>query len=1203
MLLLLPLLPLLAGAPQIEPAITQDDWTVLGEVQVFGQTDPDGRKEPARTIQLKFPKNTAQPVDFDGPGFDYKGGKVLINEWGNLGRLHWAADGWAEVRALREKAMQNITAGNSVPWKVRAYIMTRTDLLRKDKNGVWLIEDDTMLDEDITLILESFVRMEALVEAFSGGAVDVQIDYALESATIHREYENVAMTWVPEVAAREFYEARFNTGDYDSVMAVYSLAESDTADAGWTRGKTNGAVGSTVLYSNGRERDNNLWHTQQLVSEFLEGVRISAYDWGYGNAEYATLIPPVAAGPENGYAPSSSEYPGMFAWLNDYAREFIGEALWKKVRNRTTPDFSTAYGLMKSYDGQLKRWSETASDPWSSLPLVTAADIAARIGATSLKIMDREASVMLSPEGGEYRTPMKVSPDTSDAVLNNQLNPAREAIARIGYADRDLLLIRWDVADFVINRLGDHPSGSAPPANVMGILKVGERPFVVVDTKLSNDTLIETNLLGNGVAVHTRGLIEVGDVVPVRFVSDTADARFTVTGIDGTGMTVSNGELQVSTQTPGVRVYKAIAALPSGQREERPFVIRVVEPVTINDFRYTHGNLSASFTNNGPARAVTTEVQLPAGWSTSQGLPNSMGAYETLSMAINPVYPSGRLGISGATLSVTPAGRTGVTARTALQDSTGADLVHNTFEGGTEGWGIRRYDSGNYSAEAVQDAERGNVLAVRDGGGSRFGKVTAFGRVLEDGLADPNFGGYSVEDFPYVNFMLKSDGKAPLALSLMVNGRPFLIPITGEPQVNRNNSPWLDRVKFTPDGTWQQICYNLAAALPGSEGRRFVTGITFGDPRRFAENQYRSDRVSTHFVDDFKISTAPAANATTSDVDAELEPVGDLTSTDPYLRALGAVSATGTPQELQLLRGLLSDQDIVVRTNVAMAFARLKDAESVPALIAAALLERIPYPAVMTVRALAFQDSPETWKAMGTIIRQGRGEELSTAQAAILMGASKRPEFIDDISVMLTAKLWQARQAGVSALGQIGTEPAYLMMLTFLLEVDPMVRMRVARSSNPDVELVARRLEWSSINDLSNVVKGHSYAALTRADDPLRRSRGYAGLKEEDPVIRRIIAEQMSLRSIESHVTPLLGLLSDPVPEVRGAAVEALLLMPGTRSFSEISVLAGENDDAVIYRLLDAARQRTIELPRSMLERLASHRNPLIRDRVKDLIR
>jgi HEAT repeat protein len=409
-------------------------------------------------------------------------------------------------------------------------------------------------------------------------------------------------------------------------------------------------------------------------------------------------------------------------------------------------------------------------------------------------------------------------------------------------------------------------------------------------------------------------------------------------------------------------------------------------------------------------------------------------------------------------------------------------------------------------------------------------------------------------------------------------------------------------VKFVPNGTWQQVSYNLAAALPGSQGRRFVTDISFGDPRRFAENHSRSHDVNTHFIDDFKISPSPAANAVTEDADAEVEPVGDLRSADPYLRALGAAKATGTPQELSAMRAVLTDPDNIVRTNVAAAFARFKDAESVPALITAARMERVPYPAVMMVHALAFQDTLEAWSTLEAILRQGRAEEMSLAEAAKLMGNTRKPEFIDDISVMLTATNWQARQAGAYSLGLIGTEPSQLMLLTFLLEVDPMVRMQGAKSADANVDLVARRMEWASINDLSNVVKGHSYGSLTLAADPLRRSRGYAGLKEEDPEIRRIIAERMRQRPEESHVTPLLGLLSDPYPAVRAEAVQTLMAMPGTRSFSEMSVLAGENDDFVLYALLDAARQRKVELPRAMLERLAGHRNPLIRDRVKELI-
>lgn len=1202
---MLSLLPLLFVVPRGEPVIGQDDWVTFGEVQVFGQTDPDGRKEPARTVQLKFPKSISEPVDVTGPGFDYAGGRLLLNEWGNLGRVHWGS-GWDEFRAMREKAQQKIAAGSSVPWKVRVYIITRADLLRKDRNGVLVIQDDVMFDPDINLILESFVRTEALVEAFTEGAVDVQIDYGIERVPLVEEYPTAAITFAPEEASHDFYSARFNTGDYDSVMTVYTLAESDTNDAGMTRGKTNGAVQSTVLYSNGRERNGNLWHTQLFMQEFLEGVRVSAFDWGYG-AEYAPLLPAASAGRSNGFALDGGGYPQTFAWLRDYTRAVVGPPMWQKVRNRVSPDYAAAHGLMKAYDGQLKRWSDVAADPWAGLPLITPQDLAARIGATSIAVQEREANVLFLPEGGQYRTPMKAAIDLRDVMLNNQLNLDREGIARIGYADRDLLVVRWDLADFVVRRLGDHAAGTPPPANVVGILKVGERPFVVIDTNLSNDTLAEANLIGpnDGKAsatVLTKGVIEVGDRVPVRFASDVPDVRFTVTGLDGAGLTVSNGELQVSTQTPGTRIYKAVAALPSGERVERPFVVRVVEPVTIDEFRYYLGNLVATVTNNGPERTVTAELQLPSGWTHAQRLPRTLGAYQTEFINFDVGFPSGKFGSGGATFSIGAAGRQAATARTALVDSGGQDLVHNTFEGGPEGWNVWRRDSGTYTAEVAQDSERGSVLAVRDGGGARFGKVNAYGRVLEDGSEDRGFGGYSVEDYPFVNFMLKSDGKAPLALTVVVNGRRFVAPITGVPEDVGTGQVWLDRVKFTPNGTWQQVSFNLAEALPGSERRRFVTEITFGDPKLNAENYYRSERVNTHWIDDFKISAVAAVNAATADADEEVEPIGDLASADPYLRALGAANATGTAQEMEAIRKLIRDEDNLVRTNAAAVLGRIKDAASVAALVEAALMERVPYPALMMVRALAFQDTPETWGALKAIVRQGRAEELSVAEAAKLMALTQNVSHIEDLSILLTGRNWSTRKAGAGALGSLPSDQAGLMLLTYLLEVDPMVRMTVARSARQDVELVARRMEWASVNDLSNTVRGHSFAALTRSTDALRRSRGYAGLKEDDPEIRRIIAEELRRWPMDGHVTPLLGLLSDPAPMVRAAAVGSLFAMPGTRSFSEMSVLAGENDDWVLYHLLDAALQKKIELPRSMLERLATHRNPLVRDRVKELM-
>ena len=1203
MLSLLPLLPLLAGATPIEPAATQDDWVVLGQVQVFGQTDPDGRKEPARNVELKFPKDIVAPVP-SGVGFDYAGGKVLLNEWGNLGRIHWGPGGWQEFRSMREKAAANIAAGKAATWKVKAIIFTRSDLLKKDKNGVLVAQDSVMFDEDISLVLESYVRMEALVEAFTEGAVDLKIDYSIERDPFTQTYGDMPFQWNEQQARLGFYEARFNHGDYDSVLSTFAVAEGDVRFLGGSSW-ANGAAHVLALYSNGGERSGELNTTERLLIQFYESVRTRAIEYGYGT-EYLSLLPSPSDGVALGYEPWSMGYPGTFGWLRDYGRFYLNSTMLSTMTKDEPIDYRAAYDRMKPFSGEKLRWGDIAADPWSGLPLLSYADIAKQIGAGSVTFDQRGASLVLNPTGGTYRTPIKLRSDEADTMLNNHLDLSREAVARIGYGDRDLLLIRYDMADFVIRHLGDHPAGSPPPPNVLGVVLARRVPLVVVDTKLSNDTLSEANLItsGNektGIAVLTKGVIERGDPVSLKFGADVADARFSVTDMDGTGLTLTNGELQLPTQNVGLHLLKAIAALPTGERIERPFVVRIVDPISIERFGYMNGRLMATLSNNGPERQMNVDVQLPAGWSATP-IREVVSAYASGTFGIVERLPSGPLGAGGATVSVSVAGRQPAVARTALQEGSGDVLVRNTFEGGTEGWDVRRWDSGTYTAvRGNVPNEPNNFLSISDGGGARVGRVTAYGRVLENGRPDPDSLSYSVEDYPFINFKLKSDGKAPLALAFTVNGRRFVAMISGEPEQRLPGGGELARVKFVPSGTWQQVSYNLAEALPGTEGRRFVSEITLGDPRASVLNPHRSSRVNQHMIDDFEISKIAAQGAVTEDPDAEISMAGDLTSADPYLRALGISKATGTAEDLTAIRQLLRDPDNTVRINAAAALGRIKDPESIPALLDASRLERVPYPAVLMVRALAFQDTPESWAGLRTVIRQGRAEEMSVAEAARLMGEKQDPTFIEDLSILITAKSWSARQAGATAMGSLQTDPGAQMLMTYLLEVDPMVRLRVAQMARVDIDPVGRRMEWGSINDLSNIVRAYSYAALTRSADPLLRSRGYAGLKEDDPEIRRIVA--LSLGPQEWNVTPLLGLLSDPVPAVRAAAVFSLMKMPGIRSFTEMSVLNGEYADEVLYPLLDAARERKIELPRAMIDRLATHRNPLIRDRVKELIR
>ena len=1205
MLSLLPLLPLLAGATPIETAKVQDDWVVLGEVPVFGQTDPDGRKEPVRNVQLKFPASVTSPPEIT-EAFDYAGGRVALNNWGNFDHIYWGQGGWQEFRAMRERALANIAAGKAVPWKVKAILFTRTDLLKTDKNGVLTAHDSVMFDDDITLVLESFVRMEALVEAFSEGAVDLKIDYSIERDPITAEYANQPFVWNEQLASLGFYQARFNYGDYDSVLSTFAAADADVLYGGQGM-YSNGASHKVVLYSNGAERAGEINHTERLLTKFYETVRTAAIEHGYGTS-YQPLLPSPEDGLAMGYSRDGMGYAGMFGWLRDYGRLFLTAGLWKEIASDTPIDYRAAFDRLKPYSGEKIRWGDISADPWSGMPLVSYGDIAKQIGADSLNIEVFESTLMINPVGGTYRTPMKPRGQGGDTMLNNHLDLSREAVARIGYGDRDLLFIRPDLADFVIRHLGDHPAGSPPPANVMGVVFARRVPLVVVDTKLSNDTLAEANLVSygsekTGIGVFTKGIVERGDPVSIRFGTDIADARFTVADSNGNGITLSNGELQLPTQEAATHVLKAMAALPSGERIERFFVVRVVDPISIDRFGYWEGRLMANVTNYGPERQISVDVQLPSGWS-AEPIREMVPSYYSGSFEVVPRLPSGPLGTGGATLSVSVPGRQPAIARTALQAGSGDTLVRNTFEAGTEGWDAPRWDSGTYTVvRSSPPNETNNFLSIADGGGARFGRVTAYGRVLADGRSDPEFAGYSVEDYPYVNLKLKSDGKAPLALTFMVNGRRFVAMITGEPEQRMAGGSLLDRVKFVPDGTWQQISYNLAEALPGSQGRRFVTEIAFGDPRQMVTNPFRSSRVNQHLVDDFEISKAAAEGAVTTDPDAEINLIGDLNSPDPYLQALAIAKATGTPEEMVIIRQRLRSEDNTVRVNAAAALTRIKDPESIPALLDASRLERVPYPAVMMVRALAFQDTPESWAGLKTVIRQGRAEELSVAEAARLMGEKNDPSFIEDLSILITARSWSARRAGAMAMGSLPTDPGAQMLMTYLLEVDPMVRLRVAQMARVDVDPVGRRMEWGSVNDLSNIVRAYSYAALTKSADPLLRSRGYAGLKEDDPEIRMIVASALRTAPQESHVAPLMALLSDPVPAVRAAAVTSLMQMPGARSFSDMSVLNGEYAEEVLYPLLDAARERKIELPRAMLDRLATHRNPLIRDRVKELIR
>jgi HEAT repeat protein len=611
--------------------------------------------------------------------------------------------------------------------------------------------------------------------------------------------------------------------------------------------------------------------------------------------------------------------------------------------------------------------------------------------------------------------------------------------------------------------------------------------------------------------------------------------------------------------------------------------------------------------NRGDSNTATLRFNAPAGWI-ARGLPSSvqLASNERKTIDFN-VDTTASDGPAALELVITSGGAT-YAAKEDVIRQTGTSLVFDAFESGVGAWGVERPDNAGWTVQSAPNGVSGNCLEIKDKGGAHWGRVNAFGGFMPDGKRDPKFMGFDASVYRYVDFYVRADSLRNFAMCVTLDdGKRCVVMLTGPFEEQWGETVQLPRAKFVPNGSWNRIVYDLGGALRTALGARsaIVTDIALGDSRTFSSNQFFSNDVITRYVDEFRIMREAnlADNSAQEDPDAELKPGADFTSAsaEERARALAGIVENATPEQLAAARRLLADPSPHVRMNAARVFTQNVDPESVQALVQAVRLELDPYAGVTLVHAIEKQNNPQGFAALAELLLQGRFEELPVGEAALALGRTKDPKQVPNLAIAITARSWLTRRAGAAALGLIPGDVAQQTLMMYLLEVDPMVRLTVGKNAMPDVEPGNRRMEWGSINDLSDVVRAYDYAALCRSSDPVRRSRGYAGLKEANPDIRRIIAEELQNDSKEYHVQFLAGLLSDPVPEVRAAALVSLLKMPGKRDFSEISVLAGEDYEEVLVPLLGAARDGALTVPAAMLDRLATHRNAEVRKLVQEV--
>lgn len=1210
---LIPLCSVLISGGLAHP-VQDFNWVDLGEITVFGHTDPDGKMLPARKVPIRFPEQFLPLVSEESPYLEHGDWKIVINQWGNLGRAYKNSGGLTEFKELWENAQKRISEGKSNTWKCKAVVFRRTDVLYQDEDGVLIPQRAYISDRELDFCLQTFARFKALVEAFTEGAVELQLTVSVEEEPIRGFYKNDEVwTLNPWTAGSDYLEGRFNYGDFDCLIYMFHPGETRSFSFGGAGGRTNNTTQAYVILTNGREGGARIGHTEAMLHEWFHQVEDTYFRYGYGGYEYSGL-PYLHSAEQNGYNTDEMGYSGWFTWIRDLMRKSVNQKMWAALSNRKDPDFEEAIERTKRFDGSTRKWDTVKDNTWGNLPFLTVADLATIAGVNDIEIITDKSCVLFLPN--QLNDSMRKEISDDDYVLDNQLNFAKESMAILRGSEKSVLFVRWDVADFVIPKLRNDDGSSV---NVYGTITIDGRAMYVVELRTKNPTTSEINLLmlgreSNLIGLQDKGDYLLGENAKFSFSSNLSDARFALTSWDGDVLEItSDGTYKIEAGSPKVHIWKLVMALPDGTRYERPIIVRTHHSVNANLEAVGTSRISndahrfqLTLQNNVQQQNVRLTASLPSGWTVSE-LPESVSLNSkekrTITFQIN-TSPTTQDGVYSVAIDVKPQNNNTITIRKSVTRYTQAGLVYDAFESDVGNWRAIREDNGGWKVELHDEGVQGKCLAIHDSGGIRWGRVNAFGGYDANGKPDLNFMGYDVSVFPYLDFYLKTEFNNNLGLVVTTHeGKRYTIMLAGKYAEQWGESVQLSRARFIPNGEWQRIVYNLHEELAkkAGAGPHYIVDISFGDTRKFSSNQYRDPYVNTHYIDEFKITANANLNDnTTPAIPNESVLFGkSFNSAVPMERARACVlvDAQSSPEEIEKVIPLINDSSSIVRLNAVNVFTRVHYSGVVPKLIDRARVDPDVTVSVFAVRAIEFQNTDEGWEAIAQLPRLNRFGEEPLAEAGLAMGRTRNSKYRADISILIATKYWQTRRAAATALGMLGDESSQNTLMAFLHEIDPMVRLEATKHANVNHALPARRIEWGSVNDISSVVRGFSYARLILADDPVLRSRGYAGLNSEDndPIIRKIICEAMGNDAKAHHLPILKGMLRDPIPDVRASAVEAIFKIPGQKTFEDISVLANEKYEQVLLPVFRNAKEGKIVIPSNMIERALAHRNAELR--------
>ncbi len=502
------------------------------------------------------------------------------------------------------------------------------------------------------------------------------------------------------------------------------------------------------------------------------------------------------------------------------------------------------------------------------------------------------------------------------------------------------------------------------------------------------------------------------------------------------------------------------------------------------------------------------------------------------------------------------------------------------------------YHSQNVTGTLQPDTDRGTVLRYAEKGLSRSGAL-----VSPEAL-------HKVEDANYLSFWVKSSSHEPLALRLgkfreplyqIAVGRDAQAPVGGFSIGSKGLSPRIDitETAFKPDGTWQRIVVDLSKTNL-KEFSQIEIGPSQSD--LYAERQQLGPIV--YDFDKFELLktlepgvTETLAQPITPDFDSK-EPQARILALQEYVK-------NPTPQAKPQALKLLSDLDDNVRLNAVIMIGKLKDPEAEqPLTIAAVSLD--PRIDEAAMNALAALNTDSAWMTIRHALLSGT-TDLARITAAKLLGAKKDPTLAGPISVLMAQRSWQVRRAAAEAISGIPGKEASIILMTFLNDLDPSVRLAVTKGADVNEEYVCNKLLYSQVNDTSDAVRAWSSLRLITSPIASFKSEGYKGVRDDSRGVRILILQQLAAHPSEEHRQAIRIAVADSDPGVRAAALAAFATIPGIVSNDEIANTLHDKHPWVQEALVELALAKKLSLPKETILDLQSSVDKTVAEKAKGL--